>query len=633
LSNLTYTVTVTNAGPSTASSLVVTDSLPASVTFVSAVPSATTNASNQVIWSSLGNLTSGASTTLTLIVTAPASGVLSNSVTAGSPTGDPTPTNNVGGPVITTINESADVSVLKTAPDPIGATNQFDYTIVVSNAGPSIASSLVVTDSLPSVVTFLSASAGGSTNASGQVLWTTLGNLAVGGTTSLTVSVRAPAGGVVTNTATALSVTSDPNLSNNSGQAISTVVATPVIRFYIDGTFDVVAKAKPVGDPLFVQATAVGCNLNPTAVETNTITLVSKLTGDVESFQAIESDVNSGKFQILPSVPTANSATATPGNGTMETLQNDTITATILGCGAESTSTVILIDPGGVVFDSLSNLPLAGATVTVVFATTELPAPVFSYDGVTPAPSTIITGPDGVFVFPVMAAGDYKFLIGPPPSYTFPTTLADGALPTNRVIVVGSRGEVFTLSDANPAVQIDIPLDTASIGTPLFIEKKADRKEAEIGDLVLYTITVRNNQTNSLAGVTLDDRLPAGFAYITNTTRTNGVAAANPTGAPGPRLTFDLGSMTAGELRTLTYRVRVVPGALQGDGKNKAQAHSTVPAGDSNIAVARVIVRAGVFSEKPFLIGKVFVDVNTNKIQDAGEPGVPGVRLYLNNGT
>ena len=465
------------------------------------------------------------------------------------------------------------------------------------------------------------------------MLWTTLGNLAVGGTTSLMVSVRAPAGGFVTNTATALSVTSDPNLSNNSGQAITTVVAAPTIRFYTDGTFGVIAKAKPVGEPLFVQAVAVGCNLNPTAVETNTITLVSKLTGDVESFQAIESDVNSGKFQILPSVPTANSATATPGNGTMETLQNDTITATILGCGAQSTSTVILIDPGGVVFDSLSNLPLAGATVTVVFAATELPAPVFSYDGVTPAPSTIITGPDGVFVFPVMAAGDYKFLIGPPPSYTFPTTLADGALPTNRVIVVGSRGEVFTLSDANPAVQIDIPLDTASIGTPLFIEKKADRKEAEIGDLVLYTITVRNNQTNSLAGVTLDDRLPAGFAYITNTTRTNGVAAANPTGAPRPRLTFDLGNMAAGELRTVTYRVRVVPGALQGDGKNKAKAHSTVPAGDSNIAVARVIVRAGVFSDKPFLIGKVFVDVNTNKIQDAGEPGVPGVRLYLNNGT
>ena len=149
-----YSILVSNAGPSTATSLVVTDSLPAGVTFLSATPVETgTNGSNQVFWT-LPDLGANASTSLTLFVRAPAQGTITNIATAGSPL-DPTPpvtTNTVD------VSESADVSILKTAPDTIAATNQFDYTIVVSNAGPSIASSLVVTDSLPTVVTFLSAS-------------------------------------------------------------------------------------------------------------------------------------------------------------------------------------------------------------------------------------------------------------------------------------------------------------------------------------------------------------------------------------------------------------------------------------------------------------------------------------------
>ena len=71
-SNLIYTISVTNFGPSSASGVVVTDSLPATVTFVSATGGGLNN-SGIVNWS-LGTLTNGQTSNVTLTVTAPASG-------------------------------------------------------------------------------------------------------------------------------------------------------------------------------------------------------------------------------------------------------------------------------------------------------------------------------------------------------------------------------------------------------------------------------------------------------------------------------------------------------------------------------------------------------------------------------
>ena len=68
-SNLTYTISVTNFGPSSASSVVVTDTLPAGVTFVGTTGSGVNN-SGIVNWS-LGTLTNGQTSNVTVTVTAP----------------------------------------------------------------------------------------------------------------------------------------------------------------------------------------------------------------------------------------------------------------------------------------------------------------------------------------------------------------------------------------------------------------------------------------------------------------------------------------------------------------------------------------------------------------------------------
>src|SRR5258708_19672278 len=45
------------------------------------------------------------------------------------------------------------------------------------------------------------------------------------------------------------------------------------------------------------------------------------------------------------------------------------------------------------------------------------------------------------------------------------------------------------------------------------------------------------------------------------------------------------------------------------------------------------MVQAVLFSDTGSIVGKVFQDCNGNRMQDKGELGVPGVRVYLDDGT
>src|SRR5260370_1043959 len=77
-SNVTYTLQVTNNGPSAAASTAVTDPLPAGASFVSATPPGTFSQANGVVTWTLGNIVSNGTATLTLTVQPTPDGVLTN---------------------------------------------------------------------------------------------------------------------------------------------------------------------------------------------------------------------------------------------------------------------------------------------------------------------------------------------------------------------------------------------------------------------------------------------------------------------------------------------------------------------------------------------------------------------------
>ena len=131
--------------------VVVTDALPANVTFISATGGGTTNASGAVFWPTIPSLTNGASTNLSVTVLAPAGGAVTNTAIVGSPIPDPTLlATTPSAPVITLINAQADLSVTKSGPPTVNAANNIVYTLTRwPTAGPSAATSVVVTDALP----------------------------------------------------------------------------------------------------------------------------------------------------------------------------------------------------------------------------------------------------------------------------------------------------------------------------------------------------------------------------------------------------------------------------------------------------------------------------------------------------
>jgi len=102
--NLTYTVTVVNNGPNTATGVTLTDTLPASVTFVSSTPAAPTcSRSGVTLTCNLGSLASGANTIVTIAVTAPnTAGSITNTATVTAAEFDPSTPNTAS--ATTTVN-------------------------------------------------------------------------------------------------------------------------------------------------------------------------------------------------------------------------------------------------------------------------------------------------------------------------------------------------------------------------------------------------------------------------------------------------------------------------------------------------------------------------------------------------
>jgi uncharacterized repeat protein (TIGR01451 family) len=105
--NITYTVTVTNAGPSSATGVTVTAPVPANVTFVSGTATqGTCTLAAGIITCAIGNMASGASVAATVIVTTTAAGTVNASVSVTSPVLDPTPANNSAS-ATTTVNAAS----------------------------------------------------------------------------------------------------------------------------------------------------------------------------------------------------------------------------------------------------------------------------------------------------------------------------------------------------------------------------------------------------------------------------------------------------------------------------------------------------------------------------------------------
>lgn len=460
--------------------------------------------------------------------------------------------------------------------------------------------------------------------------------------TSLVLLLSGVANAAITNRASA----SFANGGGTIGVVSNTVtVSRPdTITYYTSASYSRVARATNLSGMLYLQADAAECNADAALTEQIRITLRSTLTGDSQTYMATESGPNTGMFRVnaetMDHSHDEDGHENDAGDGAIEVVKNDTLMASINGCGNGPISTSILVDPIGIVYDSRSNLPIPGATVTLIDVTGAgnggAPggtAVVFDVDGVTPMPSTVVTDAGGMYHFPLVAPSLYRLRVTAPSNYTFPSRTAPGELPASRTTnLYGSFGGEFTVSAALGVVTIDVPLDP--IPGTLYVEKFASRAVVEIGDVLDYTVKVHNTAEQALVGVMVEDRLPAGFSFVPGTLRVDGALVVDNFENRGPTLRIPLDTVEPDSQRVLRYRVRIGAGALEGDGTNRVHATSSAPlALVSSVAAAKVKVEAGVFSSKGYIVGQVFADCDANGLRDKGEAGIPEVRIYLEDGS
>jgi uncharacterized repeat protein (TIGR01451 family) len=238
-----YTITVTNNGPDTATNATWTDPLPPNTTFTSLTqdtgPAATTCSTpppniNGTVTCSWNTLPSSTPAQFTLTITAGNTASVTNTANVSASEFDPNTNNNTAS-ATTTITPSADMTITKSGPSSITQGTDINYTISIHNNGPTNAANVVVSDTYPANTTFVSATPAsgpaGSCTPGPTSVSCTFASFPFNATANITlvlhVSNTAPNGSSIANTATVSASTSDPDGSNNSSTSTATVTVAP----------------------------------------------------------------------------------------------------------------------------------------------------------------------------------------------------------------------------------------------------------------------------------------------------------------------------------------------------------------------------------------------------------------------
>ncbi|MGH8371878.1 MAG: OmpA family protein [Gammaproteobacteria bacterium] len=411
-------------------------------------------------------------------------------------------------------------------------------------------------------------------------------------------------------------------------------------------------KAQPLGsaqlyypgDPVFVEVTDLDQNLDPTKRET--VLAQVSVTGASQSVtvRLTETGINTGVFAGYVLTASGSSA-ANACTLVLKPNQQLELHYTDAHDSSDTSKAQALVDPYNVVFDSATGQPINGATITLVDATTGVPATVKGRDGVSRFPSSVTSGrsvtdssgatysaASGAFLLPDVAAGNYKVEVTPPAGYHYASAVSIATLQqlagAPYVLGPASFAKSFTLSKAR-AIGYDIPLDPVS--TSLFVQKTASVTTASVGDMIQFNLVVQNTSTTLAAqGVYLLDTLPQGFRYVKGSARLGTVKLPDPViSSDAQQLKFTVGTLDKSSQVQLSYVVEVSAATPLGTAINSVQGFGAGNAA-SNVATAQVEIQNELMQDVNTIIGRVVMGCGKNS--EAAPKDLSGVRILMETG-
>lgn len=598
-----YTITLTNSGPDTATNIVVVDTLPEQIMLVGNTPATGAFATDTRTWS-IPALASGESTTLQIdgqiasVAGLPAEDPINTGLvnTAEVISVDQVDSNSTPGNNVETEDDQdsvsvrvpiADLSVAKTTLTPtanIGETASFEIT--VRNDGPDIATNVVILDILPSGLTYVSDSQSDSDNdyAADTGLWT-IPSLDVGQSVTLQINANVTMAGSFTNTAELIAAdqddpdsTANNQLPDEDDQASSTL-STPVIDLSLfktttplrpavgsevtfileirndgpdDATGVVVADELPAGFEFVSSSLPVA--FSP---ETGLWNVGAVASGESQTLEIRGTLSATDPFENLAQVLAADQfdSDSTPGNG-FDNGEDDTARVSVTPASADLSLTKTIDDAtpnvGDDVVFTLTIRNDGPDTATGIEVFDSLPAGLTNVRSDTAAGEYDST--DQTWRIDELESGGTATL-------TLTATVDRITNDSNTPITRTNYAEIVASSqfdpDSTPGNESDDEDDNASVSyipqlIDLALTKTSDTERANVGDTIEYRVTVSNDGPTDATGVVVSDPLPAGLTFV-SATPSDGGTYNSQTG------NWSIPLIPAGESRELVLRANVTP--------------------------------------------------------------------------
>jgi uncharacterized repeat protein (TIGR01451 family)/fimbrial isopeptide formation D2 family protein len=318
--------------------------------------------------------------------------------------------------------------------------------------------------------------------------------------------------------------------------------------------------------------------------------------------------------------------------------------------GQVKTGLNLPLDPTGVIYDSVTRQPIAGARV---YISSSDPSFDPSTMLVMPAMQGQVTAADGMYSMILIGypSAAYYLSVTPPVDHmpTMPSSIIaphagvfnTPAGPGTIEIAPGitsapalGQDTTYYMSfniapGADDIVNNNIPVDPV-LDNALVITKKAVKNEIYRGGIAIYTLDIRNTTLANIIGYELRDVIPPGFKYATHSAVINNVKM-EPAG--NTVLVWAGLNIAPGAEISASYMLIAGSGVEMRDYRNSVLAiHMASGRQISNIASAVVTVVDDPAFDRTLIEGKVFEDINKNGICDAGEPGIAGAHVVTVSG-
>ena len=508
---ITWTITVTNKGPSDAKNVIVTDKLPAELIFVSSNGNYNNNTG---IWT-VGDLAYGesASLVITTIVNM-TNTTITNIANVTSDTPDSNETNNEANNT-TDVDPEADLVIVKVVSDKNPSYGDtITWTVTVTNNGPDTAKGVTVTDKLPEGLIFVSSN--GDYNASTGI-WT-VGDLANKESRSLIITTLVNiTNATIRNVANVTSETYDPNKTNN--EANNTTDVDPLADLEI---VKLVSNSTAHKDDVITWTIIVTNNGPDTALNVYVvdempqgliITGYSQTKGlfDVNSLTWFITSLDKGESQTLTVSTRVNVTNTTLINAVNVT--SDTPDSNETNNYANNTTDIPPEADIGVVKEvnetECVKDQIVEWTITMTNYGPDAAVDVVVKDNL---PDTLIFissdgdyNPEtGIWTIDYLASGETKVL-------TIITKInTTGMVIVNNVTAAsGVYDPNMENNNATNSTKVNGPADLA-------VTKVVSDSTPHKGDTITWTITVVNNGPDTAKNVTVTDKLPEGLIFVSS---------------------------------------------------------------------------------------------------------------------